>query len=384
MTNIQKDFILLVKSAITGEKYELSEDFRLKSLISIAKNQGLLAVLYYGALNCGIDTISKEMQELFISCCGYISRNEAQNYEIKRLCKAFEDNGIDYMPLKGMGIRKLYPKTEMRLMSDADILIKMEQYEKIESIMQSLGFTGGEFTDHEIKWYKTALYVELHKILIPTHNKDYYSYFGDGWSLPLLNDGNEHRFKMSAEDEFIYIFTHFAKHYREAGANVRYVLDLWIYLKANLSMDEAYVLSQLEKLTLVKFYKNIIKTIDVWFNDAVSDCVTDLITKALFEGQNSDRATVSYALQNTKDQKKKGDLRFKKIFKPYSVLRKRYKLLDKVSILLPAFWIVDIFSIIRKKGMGNAVSDFKNMSSNKIDEFHKSLNYVGLDFNFKE
>jgi hypothetical protein len=184
----------------------------------------------------------------------------------------------------------------------------------------------------------------------------------------------QNEYALKKEDMFIYLFTHFAKHYREAGANARYVLDLWIYLKANPSIDEAYILSQLKKLTLVKFYKNIIKTIDVWFNDCESDSVTDLITKALFEGQNSDRATVSYALQNTKDQKKKGDLRFKKIFKPYSVLRKRYKLLDKVSILLPAFWIVDVFSIIRKKGMGNAVSDFKNMSSNKIDEFHKSLN----------
>lgn len=282
MTNNQKDFILLVKSAITGEKYELSEDFKLKSFIDIARNQGLLAVLYYGALNCGIDANSKEMQALFISCCSYISRNEAQNFEIKRLCNAFEDNEVDFLPLKGMRIRELYPKTEMRLMSDADILIRIEQYEKISSIMQSLGFRGGEFTDHEIKWSKTALYVELHKILIPSHNKDYYEYFGDGWSLPLLNDGSKHRFKMSTEDEFIYIFTHFAKHYREAGANIRYVLDLWIYLKSNPNIDEAYIVSQLEKLMLDKFYQNIIKTIDVWFNDAKSDRVTDLITESLF------------------------------------------------------------------------------------------------------
>ena len=37
----------------------------------------------------------------------------------------------------------MYPKTEMRVMSDADILIRTEQYDKIRPIMVELGYSKG-------------------------------------------------------------------------------------------------------------------------------------------------------------------------------------------------------------------------------------------------
>lgn len=39
---------------------------------------------------------------------------------------AFDAGGIDYMPLKGSILKDLYPRHEMRMMGDADILIRME------------------------------------------------------------------------------------------------------------------------------------------------------------------------------------------------------------------------------------------------------------------
>ena len=101
----------------------------------------------------------------------------------KELCDLFEANGIDYLPLKGCILRSLYPSPELRSMGDIDILIKIEQYKQIRSLLTVHGFRKGYESDHEYAWDKNDVHIELHKRLIPSYNKDYYAYYGDGWQL---------------------------------------------------------------------------------------------------------------------------------------------------------------------------------------------------------
>ena len=50
--------------------------------------------------------------------------------------------------------------------------------------MQNLGYSEGSESDHELIWRKgNKILIELHKRIIPSYNKDYYAYFGDGWQL---------------------------------------------------------------------------------------------------------------------------------------------------------------------------------------------------------
>lgn len=74
------------------------------------------------------------MRALFNYVCHYIYNNEQQDYVSEEVFAAFDKNGIAYMPLKGILLKKLYPCPEMRVMGDLDILIKTEQYTKIKSI----------------------------------------------------------------------------------------------------------------------------------------------------------------------------------------------------------------------------------------------------------
>ena len=45
--------------------------------------------------------------------------------------------------------------------------------------------------------------------------------------------------EMSAEDEMIYIFTHYAKHYRAAGVGIKHILDLWVYKLYKPELDKS-------------------------------------------------------------------------------------------------------------------------------------------------
>ena len=150
-------------------------------------------------------------------------------------------------------------------MADADVLISQAQREKIVPVMQALGFREAEESDHELNWESAALYMELHKRVVPTYDEDYYAYFGDGWEKAHHTSGC--RYDLSPEDAYIYLFTHFAKHYRDGGVGVRQALDLWVYRRANGQMDMEYIENELKTLHLDRFHANMVCLLGYWFQD---------------------------------------------------------------------------------------------------------------------
>lgn len=388
-----RGMILIIKSALDGKKYSLPECFDFSKAIRIAKSHQISAIVYYGALNCGISRNLPQMQQLFFEVCGYVSVNERQNYDFGELFSMFEKNKIEYMPLKGTLIKKMYPKEEMRIMSDADILIKIAQYNEIKRIMLSLGYEEILESDHELVWRKNGINIELHKRLIPSYNKDYFEYYGDGWRLARRCLDGSTRYEMSNEDQMIYLFTHFSKHYRDKGIGIKHIIDLWVYRKNIKSLNETYVLSELKKLQLDEFYKNIISTLSVWFEEVESDKITDLITKVIVSSGvygTREAQVLSTAVKKSKDVGTAKKARNKRIievfFPPLNKMSELYPVLRKVKYFLPVMWVVRWFDILifRRKNLVVQIENIRSMSEKNIDGYQQNLNLVGLDFNFKE
>lgn len=392
MDSQQTGIILLIKSAILGRNYSLPKDFDLDSAATVARKHQISALFYYGALNCGFSQDLPAMNRLFTGTCRLITVSEQQMYAINAIFAAFDENRIDYMPLKGTLLKKMYPKSEMRSMGDADILIRTEQYDKIVPLMQKSGFNEQLESDHELIWDKNGIHIELHKRLIPSYNKDYYEYFGDGWRLakPAFEDGT--RYAMTPEDEMIYLFTHYAKHYRDAGIGIKHIVDLWVYKNSVKKLDNEYILKELGKLRLDVFYKNTMRTLDVWFDDAAPDDVTEFITRIIFNSGvygTHEAHLLSEAVKISKQTGTAKSVRAKKIiqlvFLPYESMCKKYPVLEKAAILLPIMWVVRWFDVLlfKRKNIKKNSDDLKVMSAEKIDDYQNALNFVGLDFNFK-
>ena len=136
MNTIYRGITILLGSAVTGEKRQLPEDFTLESALPIIKKQNLLSLAFQGALNCGISPKEPVMQKLMQQYLLYLVRSEKQMLAVQQLFDAFEENGIDYLPLKGCQMKQLYPKPELRVMGDADILIRAGQYSQAEQWMR--------------------------------------------------------------------------------------------------------------------------------------------------------------------------------------------------------------------------------------------------------
>ena len=58
-----------------------------------------------------------------------------QENEYQELIKLFEANNIDYVPLKGTFMKHYYPKMEMRLMGDIDVLIPTKEKNKAHRLL---------------------------------------------------------------------------------------------------------------------------------------------------------------------------------------------------------------------------------------------------------
>lgn len=391
MNQTQQGVITLLRSAVTAEKLPLPEGFDWDAAMALVKAHHISPLVYEGAVNCGVDNSLPQMQKLFQMSCKNLLVSESQLRSIDQLCAAFEEAGIDYMPVKGCNMKKRYPKPELRAMGDADILIRMEQYDRIRPIVASLGFEEHMESDHELIWRSNILELELHKRLIPSYNKDYFHYFGDGWRLAKVKNGC--RWSMTPEDEYIYLFTHFAKHYRDGGIGLRHVLDLWVYERSVPAMDEKYLRKELDKLQLWQFRQNVCQLIRAWFCGEVLDEVTAFLSDFVFDSGSwgkSEARDLAFGVRDAESagsvQKGKLMRELKILFPPMFNMKQLFPILKKLPVLLPVFWLVRWVKILlfRRERIAYQRRRLQQRDAEKIETYQQALNYVGLDFRFKE
>ena len=389
MNVTQQGIATLLRCAITQESLPLPEGFDLEQSYPLIRRHQMMTLIYAGAANCKVPLSDPAMRKLFQDYGKNMLIDQRQMAEVSRIFAVFDENDIDYMPLKGCKLKALYPSPELRVMGDADILIRMEQYDRIRPIMLSLGFAEKGTSDHELPWEKPTLYLELHKRVIPSYNKDFYSGFGEGWDLAKIQDGN--RYSMTPEDEFVYLFTHFAKHYRDGGIGCRHLVDLWVYLRANPALDDGYIRTHLKKLGLLEFYDNILKTIRVWFADGESDGVVDFITEFILSsgswGAIGSRA-LSRAVRDSQhtNSSTKGKLAYilTILFPGVEMLKDKYTVLKKAPFLLPVIWLIRPFYkiLFERKSLKRHEINLATITPENMQTRQQLLNYVGLDYNF--
>ncbi len=377
----------LIRAALDDVPVAVQEDFSTEEYLSFARTQQIEAILIAGLHKSGI-SISDEMRKVYIQA---VWMSDRQMAAAQTICAALASAEIDHMPLKGSLLKKLYPSEELRSMGDIDVLIRMEQYDRIREVMSEAGYREILEREHEFVWNRDGIQVELHKCLIPAYNEDYYAYFGEGWQYarPI---GTTCRYEMNTEDTFVYLFTHYAKHYRDAGVGIRQALDLYIYRRTYPQMREDYVREKMVLLQLERFYANTMHMLEVWFGTEEHTEASQMISDRLFaSGVFGTRESSLYSGMlkqvNHQGSMKKAKLlnRLERAFLPYSRMCKIYPCLQRHPLLLPLMWVVrwgnallhkrDRFLMyIREDGM---------VTDDAVAAYQEMLRKSGLDFNFK-
>ena len=392
MNDFQRGILAVIKSGFTGEKASVAADFPWAEAVKFAKAQSLEVMLFLGAEKSGVQIPAEVFSTLQKRAMLMLAYAVRQDSEADRIFALLRDKNIDFLPLKGAILRHMYPETGMRFMSDIDVLIKSEQYPAVEKLMRDEGYSFVCESDHEYIWdRKNILHIEFHRRLIPSYNKDYFAYYGDGWRPAKRDNGSE--YKMSDEDFLIYIFTHLAKHYRDSGIGLKHFIDIWVYLSKKPELDMEYVEAELEKLQLSEFFKNVRAALKVWFEGGAENEKSDMITNWSFSGGAYvcyEKKVLSSAVKEAADRDGKKDSRIMRVakaaFMPYALMCQKYPFLRKAPVLLPVMWLVRIASaaIFKRGNIKKRNSEINMMTDTNVDGYHTALNRVGLDFNFKE
>lgn len=389
MDTITKGTLALIRAAITGEASTLPENFQIDQATDMARRHKITGLVYEGAVKCGIDKQCPAMKEMFQQYYTDIIRHERQMHILNKLEAAFQENGIDYLPLKGTILKPLYPQPAARVMGDADILIRMEQKDKITTVMQQLGFCEGPESDHELHWMHPNLHAELHRWIVPKSSIDLYRYFQTGWTKAIPFSGSRYTFR--AEDHFIFLFVHYAKHYRGGGIGLRQLTDLWLYRRTNPQMDMNYVRSELSILKLERFLDNTLSMLAAWFDGDSLNEKTSFMTNFIWNSgswgnRDSHQTAEGLTAEKTVGSYSKSRMQYfcTVIFPPVKQLKERYPILEKAPFLLPLMWPIRWVSalLFRHKNINNYATIIKNRSSEKTDAYLRELQYVGLDYDF--
>lgn len=385
MENLHRGITLLLRSAITGEKLPLPEGFCLEEADSLVRAQSLTPMVYLGAYNCGISPKSELMlkyQQLYFQ---NLMRHQQQARAIDEIYRNFEENGIDYLPLKGCVMKPLYPNPEMRIMGDADILIRMEQYEKIKPAMEKLGYRENIKSAYDIHWVGKNLLAELHYLIFCENHGKFYQYFLDPWDRS--EELTENRYRLTAEDNYLQIFIHMTKHFQHCGIGARQLVDVFVYRRAHPELDEEKVAQVLADFGLLEFHNHILRMLDSWFGDAPCDPVTDALTAYIFSGGNwgsTEVAMYTEALCFSGGDTKKahGKSVFRTIFPELSYLQGSYNVLFDYPWLYPVFIVVRWVDVLlhRRKNIGRRLGVLQDMNQEKVTERKQFLDLIGLKF----
>lgn len=389
MNELQIGIISLVKAALTEERTSLPDNFDWEAALKIAKKHQIIPMLYYGIKNSDITPPVDVMQTLERSTLENVFVSQNQLFALNELYKAFDENKIDYLPLKGSVLKYIYPKPELRPMGDADILIKEEQTDKIEAVMKSLGYIKDESHngDYDTVWDKKGtLHLELHWNIVSPVNKKYYGYFGSGWRFAEKSKEEFCKYEMSPEDNIVYLFTHFANHYRYGGIGIRHLTDFYIFILNNPNLDNKKIMLSLSKIGLCEFYKNVLDTADVWFKGKNTTEKTDFITDKIFSsgsyGTQYSHILSRETRMNGKGEKDRKARLLMRIFPARSEMEQGFPIIKRCPVLLPLLWIIRWVRalLFRRKNIKSEYNNIKNISSSQINEYSNELKYVGLGF----
>lgn len=255
MQTVFSDMLYLLACAVNGKAAAQNriEQMDLDALYILCKEHSV-AALAATALGAGLkgnpQQASKWAQEQMKAL--YRDMNFAA--ERTAVLAFLEQNGIWYMPLKGIILREYYPRPELREFADNDILFDARFADRVEEWMLARGYRRKQSDSGQVMEYEKepCFNFEMHRSLYHT-NSSFYDYYQNVKERLMKDEGNLYGYHFSNEDFYIFMLSHMNKHYRSSGVGIRSLLDVYVFLHAVKALDDAYVQEQLQSLDCVSF-----------------------------------------------------------------------------------------------------------------------------------
>lgn len=329
--------ISLLRSLLTGaEPPALPEGCSAEELMQLAERHSVAGMAYYAMEKLPPIDLETSVKWRQIRDKALV-KDLTQQMDLEVIGRAFSEAGIRFLPLKGSVIKRLYPQSDMRTMSDIDLLINEENAERARDIMSELGYSCEHFgyDIHDIYYKPPVMNVEIHRALFGEDGGEFRQVFADPWSL-CTADGM--RYSFTPDAFFAYILAHAVKHLEEGGTGIRTIMDLWVCLRSDMGISLKRSLDILGPSGKRSAAALMAELSEVWFGGrAHSEATLQLEEYILGSGTYG---TVENSAANR--IKRSGRLGYlaRLLFPTFARMKEHYPVLKKAPVLLPGCWLI--------------------------------------------
>lgn len=336
MTNAEY-LIALLSSQLSGSTPpEPPEGCDMAQILQLAEQHSTAGMAYYAVEQLS-SPISPELSAKWSQIRDKaLVKDITQLAGLEEISSAFGSAGVRFLPLKGSIIKGLYPQSDMRTMSDIDMLIDEENAAKARDIMSGLGYSCEHFgyDVHDIYYKPPVMNVEIHRALFGEEGQEFQAVFSDPWKL-CTHDGMKYQFTPDAF--FAYVLAHAIKHLEEGGTGIRTVMDLWVCVNSGMGIDPQAALDILEPSGKSGYAAQLLELSEVWFGGKPhSESTRNLEQYILSSGTYGTFENFS-ALRIEKSGK--AGYALKLLFPTFTHMKQHYPVLKKAPFLLPFCWL---------------------------------------------
>lgn len=365
MNKTQVQLVKLLNAAIHNTKVEfnINEDIHWDDIMKESTEHKVESLVYSAIGKNSIKSIDNELINLwkkktFISGVGQLRHIK----NVSEFLSEFNKENIPVIVLKGLVIRNLYPKSELRTMCDADIWVQKENLQKVKQLLLNLGYTETVTSDKDWCFIRGNTYVEVHWSI--ANEKSFYNvelFEKNIWENAVeVKLGDSYALSMCDEDLMVHICMHMAAHIKYMGFGIRQLCDLVLMVeKRGHIIDWDSFIFKLNQLGIYKFTTTIFTICNKLFDMKIpnkmeslnkkSDKYVELLIEEIFaSGVHGKRDkissfanVISYA---NKEEERSTAKSFKRLYFPSrDRLSEKYSYAKENKILLPIAWIHRLF-----------------------------------------
>lgn len=371
------DILELTRASISGTKAELKGETDWAELKNLLRKAKLYGVVYRTVL--GLPSEQQPDEKLMTEWKSYTFtlgfRQLRMVNELKKVLSEAEAKGITLISFKGVSLAGLYPEPYMRTSSDVDLLVSKEQRSAAEQMLVEMGYEKREKLSKEhvptymINRGNRYLNIELHDCLW----EDY-----EGKQADILQsmhlDNPETLIRQEAcgltvttlghNEHLTYQIFHIAKHFFFEGINLRYLVDIMLFIEAHYTeLNFEKVRKEIARLHYEKFYDAILKICHEYLGmkaivpesnvdkaEVNEQLLEDIIELGKLDSSVKQWETINFLSQyfmRTSVTKSSDFQQKRKQILPFpSELNDRYSYAKKCPLLLPVAWVHRVIYMI--------------------------------------
>lgn len=274
----------------------------------------------------------------------------AQQAAGEELLERLSGAGVRVIQLKGMELRRYYPRADWRQMSDLDLFVGPEQLPRAEAVLRRMGWQKSRLDADYHRGYEQPpwLHAELHERLIQKEERQL-EFFARPWSRAQPDPAGGFGYLLEPEGFYLFMMAHLAHHRSTPEFSLRALLDLYFYRRARgEQLDRETVADGLKKLRLTRFAREAEALAGRWFGPQPPGPVGTGASRMEWEILHSPFLD-SYGLERgwalVRAGRAGGPLRKKAVFLLCRLFPARWKLeqsfpvLRRHPVLLPLCWL---------------------------------------------